>query len=103
MAVVLLTDDQLRAIVEDAVERGARRALDLADGGDVLSTAQAAKLARVTRKTVNDWINEGRLPAGHRGRNRTIRREDLDRFLAGDREDDGVPTATLAAGLRRPA
>lgn len=86
--VAVLTTEQLSELLEQAAERGAARALASAYGGDVLTTAQAARLAGVTRKTVNTWISEGRLAAGRRGAGkgrRAIRREDLDRFLAGER------------------
>ena len=86
--VAVLTPEQLEALLEQAAERGAARALAQAAGGDVLTTAQVARLAGVTRKTVNTWISEGRLPAGRRGAGkgrRAVRREDLDRFLAGER------------------
>jgi excisionase family DNA binding protein len=104
-AVAILTDEQLQALLEKAAEKGAERAL--ARGGPaVLSTAQAAEFARVTPKTILEWINEGvdgrKLEAGHRGRKRTIRREELERFLEGRRSAPapGSPQA-LAAGLRR--
>lgn len=102
-AVALLTPEQLQDLLEQAAERGARRALEQASGGDVLTTSQAARVAGVTRKTVNEWIAAEKLPAGWRGARRTIRREDLDRYLAGQRAAEGASVGELAAGLRRPA
>jgi excisionase family DNA binding protein len=66
----------VRQIVRE--ELGARGA------PEVLSTEQAAELAGVSAKTVRAWISDG-LPAGRRGRLRTIRRADLERWLAGER------------------
>ncbi len=101
-AVALLTPEQLADLLEQAAERGAARALAAASGGDVLTTSQAARVAGVTRKTVNEWIAAGKLPAGRRGARRTVRREDLDRFRAGEGAGAGASVSRLAAGLSRP-
>ena len=79
MAATIPTADDIRAIVREEV-----RAALKAAGPEVLSTEQAAELAGVTAKTVRTWIEEGKLAAGHRGRLRAVRREDLMRFLAGE-------------------
>jgi excisionase family DNA binding protein len=92
-AVAILTDEQLQNLLEKAAEKGAERAL--ARGGPaVLSTEQAADLAGVKAKTIREWISSG-LPAGRRGRLRTIRRADLEKWLAGER-----PASTGDAILR---
>lgn len=85
-ALAVLTVEQLEALLERAAARGAERALaSRGSGGDVLSTDQAADVAGVSAKTIRAWISEG-LPAGRRGRLRTILRPDLERWLAGERE-----------------
>lgn len=101
MAVALLTDEQLQAMLTQAAEQGARRALELAAPA-VLTTAQAAALAGVKQKTVQEWIASRRLPAGRRGRLLTIARADLERFLAGEKGGGpGRPDDDIARSLRR--
>lgn len=86
MPAALPTLDEIEALMRRVVreEMGAKAA------PDVLSTEAAAEyVARVrghpvTAKTVRAWISEG-LPAGKRGRLRTILRADLERWLAGER------------------
>lgn len=59
---------------------------------DVLTTEQAASLARVTPKTIRAWVEDGSLRAGRRGRRLVIRRADLEARLAG-------PAAALLSTL----
>jgi excisionase family DNA binding protein len=90
----------LEETIAEVVRRVVREELAAANvgqGPDVLSTEEAAERAGVTAKTVRAWIAEGRLPAGKRGQRRTIQREDLDRFLAGEK----APEAKGSAFLRR--
>jgi excisionase family DNA binding protein len=97
MAAQIPTLDEIEAVVRRVLreERGRAHA------SDVLSTSQAAAVAGVTRKTVNTWISEGRLVAGRRGRARTVRREDLDRFLEGERPRGPVTARELVDGASR--
>ncbi len=104
-AVAVLSPEQLADLLEQAAEKGARRALEHS-APSVLSTEEAARYAtaaghRVSAKTVREWISSGALPAGRRGARRTIRREDLDRYLAGKREAEPLSTAEIAASLVR--
>ena len=49
---------------------------------DLLTTAEAAKLLKVSTVTLRRWIKQGRLPAYHVGpRKVRIRREDLTKAL----------------------
>jgi excisionase family DNA binding protein len=89
-------EETLARVVEETVRRVVREELQAGAGSDVLSTEQAAAVAGVSSKTVRAWINEGRLQAGRRGRLRTVRREDLDRFLAGE-----APAASKGEALLR--
>jgi excisionase family DNA binding protein len=94
MTVVVLTPEQL----EDLVERAIGRALARGGGPAVLTTAQAAEVAGRSEKTVRGWVTSGALKASRRGRTIAIRREDLDRFLAGTAPDGGALVASLTGG-----
>ena len=76
-------EEQIAQALEPVIRRIIREELGTASTGETLSTEQAAEVAGVTPKTILQWIADGRLPAGRRGRFRTIRRADLDRVLAG--------------------
>lgn len=99
VSIAVLTKEELLALLRDAAEQGARRALALAAPA-ALTTAQAAAVAGVKQKTVQEWIASGRLTAGKRGRLLTVMREDLERFLAGDRREKGRSVEDLLASLR---
>jgi hypothetical protein len=102
--------DALLTAIEERVRKVVREELGRT-GPEVMSTAEAARFASacghpVTAKTVLDWINEGvggrKLPAGKRGRHRTIRREDLEKFLVGERDAPASGSIqAVAASLRR--
>ena len=49
---------------------------------ELLSTEDAAKLAKVKRITILKWIGRGKLKAEKVGRDYVIRREDLDAKLS---------------------
>lgn len=53
-------------------------ALPRAEGTGFLSVTEAAQRRGVARKTIYDWIEQGRLPAYRRGAQRMVRLEDLD-------------------------
>jgi excisionase family DNA binding protein len=84
--VVVLSVEELAAVVRAAV----REELDRREGGATLSTEEAAAVAKRNPKTVRRWLDEGLLPSTMRGRFHRIRREDLDRFLAGGAADTEV-------------
>lgn len=48
---------------------------------ELLTPAEVAALLRVTRRTVYQWITDGRLPALRAGGRWRIRREDIEAFL----------------------
>lgn len=81
------------------IERAVRRALVLRDSTDDLSTADAARLARRSPKTVRRWITSGALRAQRRGRALVIRRPVLEAFLAGTEE--GASSAAIASSLKK--
>jgi excisionase family DNA binding protein len=54
------------------------------DGSVLLSPADAARLANVSRETIYREIDRGELRAGHVGRQLRIRQDDFDAYL--DRE-----------------
>lgn len=95
MKITLLTPEEL----EDLLVRAVQRALSQATIPAVLSTEQAAEVAGVNPKTIREWICAGKLTAGRRGRLRTIRREDLDRYLAG--KSDSRQVEDIIRSLRR--
>ncbi len=86
-------EERIAEIVRAAVREEFARVLGPAAAPDVLSPEAAAQhVAKilgkpVTAKTIRAWIAEG-LPAGRRGRLRTILRADLDKWLAGKRQQD---------------
>lgn len=100
MAVAVLTPEELQLMLRDAAEAGARRALELAAPA-ALTTAQAAALVGRAQKTVQEWVASGRLRSQKRGRLTVILREDLDRFLAGEKRAGGRSAEDLEASLRR--
>jgi excisionase family DNA binding protein len=94
MGAQLPTLDEIRAVIREELDARERRAAP-----DVLSTEQAAGLAGVSAKTVRAWIAAGDLAAGHRGPRRTIRRADLERFLAGEASNERDATEAAARRL----
>lgn len=86
--------------IEQAIRRIIRE--ELGRGGpEAMTTAQAAVYCGRTQKTVRTWIEQGGLPAARRGRLLTIRREDLERYLAGEGRTSTTVTAdTIIASLK---
>jgi excisionase family DNA binding protein len=82
VTLAVLTSDELAAIVR----REIRAAVEELQGGapEAMSSAQAARRAGVTPKTVRAWIEAGALPALRRGRRLVIRRADLEAYLHGE-------------------
>ena len=93
MPVALLEPEELKKLVRDAV----REALMEAGTSDVLSTAQAARIADRNEDTVRLWITNGDLPANKRGKVWAIKRADLDRYLAGEQTPADLSTQALLA------
>lgn len=67
-----------------------------------MTTAEAAKHAKVTEDTIRDWVRRGWLRAGRNGRELRFRPEELDAFLERDQgdgepavENDDVPDRVL--------
>jgi excisionase family DNA binding protein len=71
--------------------------------GDLLDLDQAIGVLKTTRPTFYRWLRTGRLKGMKLGRQWRFRREDLDRFLAGEspRLDLPVSPAPLEAALRQ--
>lgn len=81
-------DDQLRAMIADAVRAEVAKQLAAArEPDEYLSTAEAARLAGVAAGTVRRWIREGRLAEHRAGRVVRVRRADLEAFLRDGRRD----------------
>jgi excisionase family DNA binding protein len=83
-------EQSLRAFVAEVVrDELKKQRAESARPDTFLSTAEAAELARVHQKTIRRWIKTGRLEALNAGRERRVRRADLEQLLK--------------AGRRRPA
>ena len=95
MATLITTPDELAAVVEGAV----RKVMAEAGATDVLSVAQAARIADRSQDRIRVWIAEGLLPAQKRGKVWAIKRADLDRYLSGETSDDGPSTDDLVTSL----
>ena len=52
---------------------------------EVLSTAEAARYAKVSPRSIRRWLDEGKLRALYAGRELRIRRADLDELMRGGR------------------
>ena len=93
IAVIGVTE--LAALVRQAV----RAELDRREGGTTLSTEEAAAVAGCDPKTVRRWITSGRLPTKRRGRCHRIRRDELEKFLAGGADKVEAATSRILASL----
>ncbi len=92
--------EALLARIDEAV-RGRSAA---ASASDLLTTADAAKIASVRPATVRDWIRRGRLPASipPGARRRLVRRADLLAFLrGGEGRPEGADLDALADKIVR--
>ncbi len=95
-----------RAIAELVrVEVDARVRAALAErpaAAELLSTAEAARYAKVTPRSIRRWLDQGKLRALHAGRELRIRRADLDALMRGGRrrEPSGRSAEELARSLR---
>jgi excisionase family DNA binding protein len=69
---------------------------------ELLSTAEAARYAKVTPRSIRRWLDQGKLRALHAGRELRIRRADLDALMHGGRrrEPSGRSAEELARSLR---
>lgn len=81
----------LRELIMDLVRDEVRRVLaETTQPDEFLTTADAAKVAKVAQGTVRRWIRDGRLAPHHAGRELRVRRSDLDALMhdhgRGDRE-----------------
>jgi excisionase family DNA binding protein len=52
---------------------------------ELLSTAEAARYAKVSPRSIRRWLDQGKLEALHAGRELRIRRADLDQLMRGGR------------------
>ena len=85
-------EDGLRAMIERIVDERVAAALAKRDApSDNLTTAEAARHARVSPRTIRRWLDEGRLRAHRAGRKLLIRRCDLEALL----RDGGRPDREL--------
>ena len=66
-------------------ERSPRSQLPRLQEGDLVTLAEAARLARAPISSVRAWCRDGRLPSVRPARRRLVLRRDLAAFLLGDR------------------
>jgi excisionase family DNA binding protein len=71
-------EETIRGIVREEVRAALQEYLPVRrEGGDVLSIAEAAELARVHRVTVTRWLGDGTLKRLGSGRMTRVRRDDV--------------------------
>jgi excisionase family DNA binding protein len=101
-AVAVLSPEQLRAMLEEAAERGAERAL--ARGAvaptDWATPEQAAALLGATPKTVRRWAASGRLRATREGSRWKIDRASLPEVKPASPEDHARAALVALPGRR---
>jgi excisionase family DNA binding protein len=75
-------------LVRVEVDARVRAALtEQAAVAELMSTADAARYAQVTPRSIRRWLDQGKLRALHAGRELRVRRADLDRLMrAGSRQ-----------------
>ncbi len=109
-AFVIVPQEELQAMLDAAVLKGARAVLAEARSANTeedgyLCVQKAAAFADVHPDTIRAWIKEKRLPGGHAGREVRVLRSALRRFLAAgdsvdDRETPEQEAATILARRR---
>lgn len=84
MGATIPTIDEVRAAVHeevDALRRELLAALKAASGEQLLTTADAARIANTPIRSIQRKVREGSLASVGAGRVRRIRRSDLDAWL----------------------
>ena len=74
--------DGLRAFIAEVVREEMKQLKPAND--EYLSTADAARIARVTPGTVRRWVREKELTKHGKGPRVRIRRDELEQYLAGE-------------------
>jgi len=85
-------DDAIRAVVRDAVTDQLRHSIKPAERSapnasvspEYLSADEAGRVAGVRAATIREWIGQTKLPGHRAGRLLRVRRDELQRFLAGE-------------------
>ncbi len=70
----------IRALVSEAV-RAELAKLGTPSNDELMSTAEAAKHAKVVPATIRRWVAKGKLREHHAGRVLRVSRDDLDRMM----------------------
>jgi excisionase family DNA binding protein len=82
--------------LEQAIERIVRRILDereavpANDASGYLSVSEAAAFARVSAYTIRRWVKRGELTRHEAGTRLLVRRDELEKLLAGDDAETSV-------------
>ena len=90
-----ITMELVRTIVRSVVIEETAR-LGASTTIKYLTVSEASEVARVAPNTVRRWLRNGRLDKHEAGSAVRVRRDDLDRFLRGQRRDDGKSPEDLA-------
>jgi excisionase family DNA binding protein len=76
-------DERMEAALERALARVAAKGAANAPAPDWLNTAQAAKLVGLTARTLNNYVNDGKIPHYRDGKEPArFRRDELEAWLA---------------------
>jgi excisionase family DNA binding protein len=92
-------DASLRELIEEIVDTRLAAALATREAAsEHLTSAEAARYARVSSRTIRRWLDDGRLRARRAGRKLLIARADLEALLRdGGRRDHELTPEQLAA------
>lgn len=94
--------EMVRSIVREEVERALS---DAKRTPDILTVEEAADFARVAAGTIRRWGDEGKLEKLYAGRERRVRRADLERLLrreqAGKVDIEAIATEKVRRRLAR--
>lgn len=74
-------DTAVRALVQ-ALRDELAKVKPANDSTDYLSTAEAARVARVSPGTIRRWVRRGELTKHHAGSRVLVRRDELERLMA---------------------
>lgn len=87
--------DELPSLVRSAIASA-----PASGGGDYLTPAEAADVAKVHIDTIRLWLKEGKLPPHYSGKRKRVLRADLERLMASGpfgKDDEGPSADEIAA------
>ena len=89
---MIVDEVALRTLIEEAVRKVVREELHgrLAEAGEYVSVAEAARRIDVAPATIREWIGQGKLGRYHAGRELRVKIAELEASLTVPFERDGV-------------